>query len=212
MNLSNRLRIRDYTSLYGSRACFKHGKFHCAGYDSLILFVLNRYSLIFGDVTPKKCDELKMRLAEKYCNAHYTTLKSLGITHIKRKLRKISIDQFQSEAMMLVKIESGRWECIRNLTAEYETSKTFCYINKQYSGWKNIQISYSQCDCCGLSFPNVFMKNRNKWFVCKSKTCRTVATFFDRGGSIYPLINVIAKISKKGGSNEDRSKLEKHFI
>jgi len=205
MNLAERLRVRNSKLIYGTPNVFRYKDERVYNYVDLIFMVLEKYSKLFGEVTPEKSDRLKLQLAEKYTNSHHKTLVGLDIKLFVGKVERLSLirDKYWKTRSAILENKWAKQIKIDELTLAYKESKTYVLIADK---------GHLECDCCGLVFPSDMLKCLNRWVICNSKKCSAVAAKFPRGASKYPLLNVIKALVINGGANETRAKLEKHFV
>ena len=183
-----------------------------SGINSFIVIVMERYASRFGVVKDEDAHNFHWRLAVKYSNNPSSTVKSLFYTNesgiyyprkISYELNKIAI----LNKDRIKRVNEGMLNPVG----------PFCMLPYKYS-------SHAKCDCCGFmvnyeicdgSWRSKPVRNAiylNQWRVCNNKRCRTIAVIFKRGRSNLPLINVLNEVTKHGGDNENKRRLEKHFI
>lgn len=178
--------------------------------------ILDRFAKRYGRISNSDAEELQIKLANKYSeNVTATLLKvrnenECGFAYPRDESMaantKIMYDRF-NEQERLKRVKEG----FNNPVGD------FCLIPK-YSR------EHHRCECCGKmaryevsSCDNIvtevnFKLYLNGWSVCKDKRCRAIAVFFKRGNRKNPLIHIINEVTKHGGNNENKRRLEKHFI
>jgi len=159
MNLAERLRVRNSKLIYGTPNVFRYKDERVYNYVDLIFMVLEKYSKLFGEVTPEKSDRLKLQLAEKYTNSHHKTLVGLDIKLFVGKVERLSLirDKYWKTRSAILENKWAKQIKIDELTLAYKESKTYVLIADK---------GHLECDCCGLVFPSDMLKCLNRWVIC----------------------------------------------
>lgn len=211
MNLSERLQVKDYNSMFGRRYCFKHLGFLNDTYAKLIDFVLERFARRYGNVENDKALFMQIRLSRKYTNGNLNTLKQLKSDYLCGFSYPKSQAQAASEPILKRIHEEQDFKKSLELEYKFPTAK-YC-ITPRYHG-----CTFCECPCVySIKYPDGRKDSKytgthlNGVLVCNSKKCRAIAAFY-KTNHAWPELKLVNAILDAVKNNENRRKLEKHFI
>lgn len=208
MNLS--IRLRTNSPNRGSGTWFIFGKTYIQSYADLIDFVLERFARRFGRISNEIAYKLQEKLAIKYCNGHCATFRKLrsdyecGFSYPKELAHEISIvSRMQKwELQNLYNDPDGIYCPVPNFPS-YQLGCGFC----------NAKTLCNVKPKCGKNYDvdmGVYLFGSH---ICKSKKCRAIACLYKKNQSYETkLIDVLLGVIKNDGSNQQFSRLKKHFI
>lgn len=198
-NLSDRLWTR--CPYGGSRYRFKYRGQAFENKSTLIWTVAERFSERFGALTGRQANDLYARLARKYCQEPRSTLRSLEHIHLAHIVHPSRLNLYLPAPIQVN-------------AAMHQAQGRYCVL----------ESAQSPCRVCGtptrhtvISGPKKKDNDNSRDGVCLHTRCRALLELFPRAFNSrkyyqFPLISVIQEITKNENNDENKRRLERHFV
>lgn len=218
LNLADRLQ-RPTRIGYGNRYTFCYRGEEFWDKSRLIFFVAERYSSRFGAINNEQANELYHRLAYKYCveRGWYLCFRSIEHTKLKDAFGRPIIAHPEAFKQKLFILKFAREQVDQ---ATKNTVYSYCKVNS----------GESRCLLCGKYNQYTLFKNGKEilcyqssrkpfedwgYGVCRRPICKAIKNVLlpkISKRSYFPMISVLAELTKHGDRSESVSSIKSAFV